>query len=66
MVDFEEAFSDFLDRSEYDAAANALFTISRESFKAGWLAAGGSPLKPQPIFTLIRNENFEEPLRELK
>ena len=39
---FEAAFSDFLDRWEYDRAESALFDIARASFLAGWLAAGGS------------------------
>ena len=39
---FEAAFSDFLDRWEYDRAESALFDIVRASFLAGWLAAGGS------------------------
>ena len=37
--DFEEAFGNFLDRTEYDQAANALFEITRAAFQAGWLAA---------------------------
>ena len=51
-TDFEKAFSDFLDRHEYDQAENALFAMVRISFLAGWKAAGGDPPKPQKIFTL--------------
>lgn len=32
---FEQAFSDFLDRREYDQAENALFSIVRIAFLAG-------------------------------
>ena len=46
MIDFEGAFSDFIDNTEYDQAEQALFTIVRAAFRAGWLAAGGTPLPP--------------------
>lgn len=39
-LNFEQAFSDFLDRREYDRAENALFSMVRISFRAGWEAAG--------------------------
>lgn len=55
--DFEEAFDNFLDRTEYDDAANALFDIVRAAFQAGWLAAGGEPPVPQKLFQLIRPED---------
>lgn len=53
MVDFEKAFSDFLERHEYDQAENALFSMVRISFLAGWNAAGGHPPRPQKIITLM-------------
>lgn len=40
MDDFEAAFSDYLDSQEGDAAEDALFTILRTAFRAGWRAAG--------------------------
>ena len=52
--DFEEAFGNFLDRTEYDQAANALFEITRAAFQAGWLSAGGPPPVPQKHFQLVR------------
>lgn len=52
-VDFEKAFSDFLERREYDQAENALFSMVRISFLAGWKAAGGYPPRPQKIITLM-------------
>jgi len=52
--DFEEAFGNFLERTEYDKASNALFSLARAAFQAGWLAAGGQPPVPQKIFELIR------------
>ncbi len=51
--DFEKAFSDFIDRKEYDDAQNALMGMVRISFKAGWQAAGGDPPTPHPIFTIV-------------
>ena len=45
MVDFEKAFGEFIDSSEYDKADETvmemLFTVARSSFKAGFIAAGG-------------------------
>lgn len=40
-VDFEKAFEGFLERREYDEAEDALFSMVRIAFRAGWLAAGG-------------------------
>lgn len=51
--DFEEAFSNFLERREYDEAQSALFAMVRIAFLAGWNAAGGEPPSPQKIFELI-------------
>ena len=52
--DFEKAFSNFLERKEYDEAESALFSMVRIAFLAGWNAAGGEPPTPQKIFELIR------------
>ena len=51
--DFEAAFSNFLERREYDEAESALFSIIRAAFLAGWRAAGGEPPTPQKLFDLI-------------
>lgn len=56
--DFEKAFDDFLDRREYDQAENALFSMVRIAFLAGWRAAGGNPPPPQKVFQLV---HFEKP-----
>ena len=53
MPDFEKAFGDFIERREYDGAANALFSIVRISFKAGWLAAGGKAPPPQKVVEIL-------------
>ena len=53
--DFEAAFSDFLDRREYDQAENALFSMVRIAFLAGWNAAGGTPPPPQKVLRLYHN-----------
>lgn len=55
-ADFEKAFSDFLDRREYDQAENAMFAMVRIAFVAGWKAAGGNPPKPQKILELKHKE----------
>ena len=51
--DFEDAFSNFRERREYDEAENALFSMVRIAFLAGWKAAGGEPPVPQKLFELI-------------
>ena len=50
---FENAFSDFLDMREYDQAENALFSIIRISFLAGWKVADGEAPLPQKIISLV-------------
>ena len=50
---FEEAFSEFLDRREYDEAENYLFSMIRLSFAAGWQAAGGEPPRSERLFELM-------------
>lgn len=52
--DFEEAFSSFLERREYDEAESNLFSMVRTAFLAGWKSAGGEPPVPQRLFKLIR------------
>ena len=39
--DYEAAFGRFLEQTEYDEAEDALFSLVRAAFQAGWLAAGG-------------------------
>ena len=51
--EFEHAFSEFLDRHEYDEAESALFAMVRIAFAAGWKAAGGEPPRSERIFELI-------------
>ncbi len=58
--DFEEAFSDFIDRREYDQAENALFAMVRIAFLAGWKAAGGNPPQPQKIFQIVHKKDISE------
>ena len=58
--DFEKAFSDFLDRREYDQAENALFAMVRIAFAAGWLSAGGEPPPPRKIFQLYHNPDIKK------
>ena len=51
--EFEEAFSNFLDRHEYDEAENYLFSMLRLAFAAGWQSAGGAPPQSERIFQLL-------------
>lgn len=40
--EYEAAFGRFLEQAEYDKASDALFSLARAAFQAGWLAAGGA------------------------
>lgn len=59
--EFEEAFSNFLDRHEYDEAENYLFSMVRLAFAAGWKAAGGEPPRVERVFELILPTSAETP-----
>ena len=59
--ELEEAFSNFLDRYEYDEAENYLFSMVRLSFVAGWMAAGGAPPKAERLFELIVTPKTKSP-----
>lgn len=61
---FEKAFSDFLDRREYDQAENALFSMVRIAFLAGWKAAGGEAPPPQKVLRLVHKDVTE--LRDIE
>ena len=58
--EFEIAFSEFLDRHEYDEAENYLFLMVRLAFSAGWQAAGGHPPKSERLFEIIQGSKKEE------
>jgi len=60
MVEFEKAFADFIDRREYDIAENALFSMIRIAFKAGWLAAEGNPPQTQKVIDI-----YHKPIEEI-
>ncbi|MCD7946757.1 MAG: hypothetical protein LUG13_00450 [Oscillospiraceae bacterium] len=64
MLDFEDSFSEFIDRREYDKAENALFSMVRISYLAGWLAAGGSPPQSKPVLKLCHNPLEKIPLTD--
>lgn len=55
---FEKAFGDFIDRREYDQAENALFSMVRIAFVAGWKAAGGQPPLPQKVIELRHKKDI--------
>ena len=61
MGDFETSFSDFIDSMEYDRAEGAIFYLVRMVFKAGWLAAGGEPVKPSNVTPLFGVKYAEPP-----
>ena len=54
--EFEEAFSEFLDRQAYDEAESALFDVVRAAFLAGWKAAGGPTPITRRILQLLERE----------
>ena len=57
--EFEQAFSDFLETKAYDEAEDALFSVMRMAFLAGWRAARGEAPEPQEkvIYLLHKNKN---------
>ena len=57
--DFEQALDDFLQRKEYDQAEEALYSMVRIAFLAGWKATGGEPPKPHKVFELISGSSNE-------
>jgi len=57
---FEKAFSDFIERHEYDEAQSALFDVIHISFKAGGESVGGNPPEPQPVIMIIHGKQEEE------
>ena len=43
-IEFDKAFSDFLDDEEYERVNDALFELIQTAFTAGWRAALGSDI----------------------
>ena len=66
--EFEQAFSEFLDRHEYDEAENYLFSMVRLAFAAGWKAAGGEGPRSERVYPLLgpSRPREEEYLRRKK
>ena len=58
--EYEEAFGRFLERAEYDEAEDALFSLVRAAFQAGWLAAGGEESAATRMFEVLRVEDFRK------
>ena len=58
--EYEAAFGRFLEQAESDKASDALFSLARAAFQAGWLAAGGREAQPERIFTVLRPEAGSE------
>ena len=54
--DFEQALDDYLERREYDLAAETLYSLVRSAFTAGWMAAGGRAPAPRPVIRLLPKE----------
>ena len=44
-MEFDQAFSKFLDDDQYEKTSDALFELIRAAFAAGWEAAMNSNLK---------------------
>ena len=54
--DFEQALDAYLERREYDLAAETLYSLVRSAFTAGWMAAGGRAPAPRPVIRLLPKE----------
>lgn len=57
--EFEEAFSNYLERREYDEAEHYLFSVIRSAFCAGWKAAGGEAPKAERLFEVLPGKLWE-------
>ncbi len=53
---FEQAFSEFIDLNEYEQVENALFSVVRSAFKAGWSATGRDILEPGDVMESITRD----------
>ncbi len=53
---FEEAFSHFLEDQSYEDVEDAVFTVVRAAYIAGWVAAGGEPPRPSRTITIPREK----------
>ena len=51
--EYEAAFSAFLERHEYDEAAQAVYDLTSAAFLAGWMAAGGDLPQEERIFQVL-------------
>ena len=56
-MDFEKAFSDFIDGEIYDEAHSTLFMLTREAFKAGRKAAQNSTPPKNKILELYNSNS---------
>ncbi|MBR5110469.1 MAG: hypothetical protein IK099_09755 [Clostridia bacterium] len=54
---FEKTFEAFLDRDTYDQAEEALFSLLRAAFIAGWKAAGGKETDTENVVKMVRVNN---------
>ena len=58
--EYEEAFGRFLEQAEYDEAEDALFSLVRAAFQAGWMAAGGEENAAVRMFEVLQPEKFRK------
>ena len=50
----------YIGNEEYDEAEDALFSLVRAAFQAGWLAAGGEESAAVRMFEVLRAEDFRK------
>ena len=50
----------YIGNEEYDEAEDALFSLVRAAFQAGWLAAGGEESTAVRMFEVLRAEDFRK------
>ena len=54
--DFEAAFGNFLENEVYDRGEDALFTLVRAAFMAGWKAARGELSESHGSFRTLSDQ----------
>ena len=58
-MDFETAFSQFLESNQYDQFEGMLFCMVREAFMAGYQMAGGDLSQMPPILRVIKEKRHK-------
>ncbi len=57
---YDEAFDAFIESREYEVSRNTLFSTVRQTFMAGWEAAGGKRPPTRPAIEIAPKSPQEE------